>query len=130
MNNPYGAYEKTAIETLSKEDLVVKAYEELLSQLNITKLAIENNDIKTKGESISKITKAIQVMQASLDFEKGGEIAENLNKLYDFAIQQLTKANIENKVEYIQNVIDVLTPIYEGFKEARKKLNESKADNR
>ena len=130
MQNPYGAYEKQAIETLSKEDLVVKTFEELISQLNIAKIALENKDIKTKAESISKITKALQLLQASLDFEKGGEIAENLNKLYDFCLDQLTKANIENKVEYIQNVIDVLTPIYEGFKEARQKLNEGKTDNK
>jgi len=87
---------------------------------------LQENDIKTKAESITKITDAILVLKASLDKESGREIAENLDKLYDFCIEELLKANTLNKEEHIQNVIEVLTPIYEGFKEARKNLNENR----
>lgn len=130
MTNPYSAYEQNFSQVESKEDLVVKVYEEILSNLNIAKLAIEQNDIKTKAEKITKVTDAILVMKASLDLENGGEIAKNLEQLYDFILEELVKANATNKTEYIQNVVEVLTPIYEGFKEARKKLNESKSDNK
>ena len=130
MTNPYSAYEQNFSQIESKEDLLVKTYEEILSNLNIAKLALEQNDVKTKAEKITKITDAILVLKASLDLENGGEIAENLEKLYDFILEELLKANTSNKKEHIQNVIDVLTPIYEGFKEARKKINESKSDNK
>lgn len=122
MTNPYNLYEKNAIETLSKEDVLIKTYEEILSLLNITKMALEKGDIKTKAQNISKITNAITVLQASLDFEKGNEIAKNLNSLYDFILDELLKANIQNNIKHIDNIIDVLTPIYEGFVEAKKKL--------
>jgi len=130
MTNPYSAYEQNFSQIESKEDLLVKTYEEILSNLNIAKLALEQNDVKTKAEKITKITDAILVLKASLDLENGGEIAENLEKLYDFILEELLKANTSNKKEHIQNVIEVLTPIYEGFKEARKKINESKSDNK
>ncbi|RUM49220.1 MAG: flagellar export chaperone FliS [Hydrogenothermus sp.] len=126
MTNPYSAYENNYTQIESKEDLLIKTYEEILSLLNIAKFALRENDIKTKAESITKVTDAILVLKASLDKEGGREIAENLEKLYDFCIEELLKANALNKEEQIQNVIEVLTPIYEGFKEARKKLNETK----
>lgn len=126
MTNPYSAYENNYTQIESKEDLLVKTYEEILSLLNIAKFALRETDIKTKAESITKVTDAILVLKASLDKESGREIAENLDKLYDFCIEELLKANTLNKGEHIQNIIEVLTPIYEGFKEARKKLNETK----
>ena len=130
MTNPYSTYENNYIQIESKEDLLVKTYEEILSNLNIAKIALKENDIKEKAERITKVTDAILVLRASLDLEKGGEIAQNLERLYDFCIEELLKANTLNKEEHLQNVIDVLTPIYEGFKEAREKLNESKSDNK
>jgi len=125
MTNPYSAYENNYTQIDSKEDLIVKTYEEILSQLNIARLSLKENNIKTKAESITKVTDALLVLKASLDKENGGEIAENLDKLYDFCLEELLKANTLNKEEYINNVIEVLIPIYEGFKEAKAKLNEN-----
>jgi len=125
MTNPYSAYENNYTQIETKEDLLLKTYEEILSLLNIAKMALKDKDVKTKSESITKVTDALLVLKAALDKEKGGEIAENLDKLYDFCLEELLKANTLNKEEHINNVIEVLTPIYEGFKEAKAKLNES-----
>ncbi len=122
MNNPYEAYTKYEAETLSKEDVLLKTYEEILSLLNIVKLAIEEKDLKLKGENISKVSNAISLLQASLDFDKGGEIAKNLYSLYDFCQRELFEANLKNDISKIDNVINILTPIYEGFKEAKEKI--------
>ncbi|EDP73767.1 flagellar export chaperone FliS [Hydrogenivirga sp. 128-5-R1-1] len=122
MNNPYEAYNKYETETLSKEDVLLKTYEEMLSLLNIVKIAMEENNIQLKGEKISKVSNAISLLQASLDFEKGGEIAKNLYNLYDFCQKELLEANLKNDISKIDNVINVITPIYEGFKEAKEKM--------
>jgi len=121
-NNPYQNYIETEEKILSKEEIVVKALEEILSRLNIAKMALEENNIKLKAENISKVTNAISLMKASLDFEKGGEIAKNLNDIYSFVLEELIKANIKNDAKIIENIIEILTPIYEGFKEAKEKI--------
>ncbi|NPA12490.1 MAG: flagellar export chaperone FliS, partial [Aquificae bacterium] len=120
--NPYTAYQKNAEIIESKEELLLKTYEEILSLLNIAIYSIEEGDIKTKAESITKASDGIAVLQASLDKEKGGEIAENLDKLYSFCLEELLRANVSNDKEKIKNVIEVLTPVYEGFKEAFTKV--------
>ena len=122
MTNPYSSYVKQMDNVSSKEELVVKVFEEILSNLNIAMYAMEEGDIKTKAETITKVTDAIALLQASLDMEKGGEIAQNLHKLYDFCIEELLKANINNDKEHIKNTIEVIQPIYEGFRGALEKL--------
>ncbi|WP_457639915.1 flagellar export chaperone FliS [Persephonella sp.] len=122
MTNPYSAYVKNMENVESKEELVVKVFEEIISLLNIAVYAVEEGDIKTKAENLTKVTDAIAILQASLDMENGGEIAQNLSKLYDFCIEELLKANITNDKEKIRNVIEVLTPVYEGFKGAFENL--------
>ncbi|WP_457626270.1 flagellar export chaperone FliS [Persephonella sp.] len=125
MTNPYAAYQQNSNHIESKEDLLLTTLEEILSKLNIAKMAIEEENITLKAENITKVTDAVLVLQASLDLDNGGEIAKNLNDIYSFVLEELVKANLRNDKEIIQNVIDILTPIYEGFKEAKEKLNES-----
>jgi len=122
MTNPYSVYTKNMENVTTKEDLLLKVYEKILSHLNIAKFAIEEEDIKTKAESIAKVTDAIAVLKTSLDMENGKEIAENLDKIYDFCLEELLRANLENNKERINNVIEIITPIYDGFKEAVKNL--------
>jgi len=124
MTNPYAAYVKTSESIETKEELLVKVFEEILSLLNISIYAIEEGDIKTKAENLTKVTDAVAVLQASLDMEKGGEIAKNLYNIYEFCLVELLKANATNDKEKIKQIIEVLTPIYEGFKEAIKKIRE------
>ncbi|HHG74337.1 MAG TPA: flagellar export chaperone FliS [Persephonella sp.] len=124
MTNPYAAYVKSSESIETKEELLIKVFEEILSLLNISIYAIEEGDIKTKAESLTKVTDAVAVLQASLDMEKGGEIAKNLYSIYEFCLEELLKANAANDKEKIKQIIEVLTPIYEGFKEAVKKIRE------
>ena len=52
-----------------------------------------------------------------LDVEKGGELAANLKLLYDYSVAQLTKANIHNDVGIVEEVIKLLQPIAQSWKE-------------
>ena len=56
----------------------------------------------------------------SLLFETTSNYAENLNKLYDFCMLELVKANARNETERIDNVIDIISTILDGFKNALK----------
>ena len=56
-------------------------------------------------------------MLATLDFNKGGEIANNLKLIYEWALRAINEARIKKSPEKIQEVIDVLTPLYEAWQE-------------
>ena len=114
-------YLQTEAETLTPGQLLLKAYKDVLDLVEEAKSAIEKNDIITKAKAISKASRIINVLKAALDFEQGGEIAKNLDYLYAVVLDQLALANANNNVENLENVKEILTPLYEAWKEAVKK---------
>ena len=51
----------------------------------------------------------------AIDMEKGGEISENLNALYDYMQFQLVQANIERDHKKVDEVIDLIKTIKDGW---------------
>ncbi len=120
--NPYlKAYTSLDSEPSSKEELLVEVYERLLEKLRLAILAIKEGNVKQKAEILSKVTDVIVILKTSLDMEKGGEIAKSLDAVYAFCLDRLLRANAHNDSKSLEEVIEVLTPVYEGFKEVVQK---------
>jgi flagellar secretion chaperone FliS len=83
--------------------------------------------LTAKGKSIQKAFDAISELRKSLNMEKGGEVAEGLNKLYAFLGHQLTLANLNNDTEILDSVITVLTDLRSTWAQAFDKMEEEEA---
>jgi len=64
-----------------------------------------------KGKVIGEACAIIGHLNGSLDHEAGGEIAGNLSALYDFVIQRLTEANLNNDAEALRESLAVMSEI-------------------
>ena len=67
-----------------------------LSRILTAKGYMERKIIAEKGEQISQAMSIIEGLRNSLDFEQGGEIAQNLDSLYEYISNILFKANRDN----------------------------------
>ena len=76
---------------------------------------IERGEIEAKGEKIGKALGIIEALVLGLDKERGGEVAENLERLYDYASRTLLKANLESSVELLKEVGSLLREIKVGW---------------
>jgi flagellar protein FliS len=74
-----------------------------------------NNKIQDKGENIGLAISIIDVLQASLDMQAGGEISQNLQSLYDYMTRRLTEANVANDVAMLDEVTKLLLPIKQAW---------------
>ena len=98
-----------------------KVIEEILRELkkNMETLAysIDNEPIVSsiKSKSFSKSLTAIYILQSSLDFEKGGEIAENLYNLYEFCKSGIMKGFTQKNSKMIYDAIPPIDEILEGW---------------
>lgn len=81
------------------------------------KVSMEQGNIAVKGERLGKALDIIICLRSSLSMEDGGDIATNLDALYEFMIQQTYKANQENKSELIDDVIDMLREIKSAWEQ-------------
>jgi flagellar protein FliS len=76
---------------------------------------LERGEVAAKGEKIGKALSIIEALMLGLDKERGGEIAQNLERLYDYASRTLLKANLENSPELLKEVTSLLREIKLGW---------------
>ncbi len=117
MVNPYEVYLKNDVETASPVKQIVLLYEKAIVCLKQAVLDIQNGDLKSKIENINKATDILNALNASLDMEKGKEIAENLRDLYDFAYQQILIAHAKNDTDLLNDIIDILETLKSAWEE-------------
>ncbi|PCS21981.1 Flagellar biosynthesis protein FliS [Candidatus Enterovibrio escicola] len=75
------------------------------------KAAMLQGDIAVKGERLGKALDIIISLRSCLSMSDGGEIATNLDALYDFIIRKISEANRDNVDVPIDDVIDILRAI-------------------
>ncbi len=101
----------SAVPYADRVQLIQMLFDGLLAALADAEGHIQRNDIAAKGEAISRASKIIVGLQGSLDFDKGGEIARNLNDLYDYCTRRLLKASLRNDISILHEVRDLLSEI-------------------
>jgi flagellar protein FliS len=109
-------YKENAVGTQSKGRLIVMLYDGAVKFLNLALKDLEENNYAEKGRHIAKAQDIINELNAVLDMETGGEIATNLRSLYCFMLRRLSEANIKKDPRLIQDVIDLLDELNQGWK--------------
>jgi flagellar protein FliS len=93
------------------------AYDGAIRFSQEAKKKLESKDLEGKGFYIGKAHSTISELRASLNLEKGGEVAHSLNKLYSFMSRQLTLANFKNDPRPLDLVIKLLTELRDAWRE-------------
>ena len=115
-NTSLSQYRQSQIASNTPEKTVLMLYDGAIRFLkNAIRAIDENNDIVEKANLIEKTVKIIEYLQSCLDSEKGGEIADNLNKLYDYMSIKLTEANLKNDTAKMEEALNLLQTIREGW---------------
>ena len=107
----------SAVEEASPHRLIQMLFEGLLDRLNLAKGHIARKELEEKTRYLDMSLSIIGGLQASLDMDKGGEVAKNLDALYDYMTMQLFKANAENKAEYVEEVANLVREIKSAWDE-------------
>jgi flagellar protein FliS len=103
---------ETGIASASPHKLIVMLYDGALVALLSAKTNIAAGNIAAKGSAISKAISIIDNgLRASLDKNAGGEIAANLDALYDYMSRRLLHANLKNDVTIIDEVHGLLADL-------------------
>lgn len=95
-----------------------------LDKIATAKGCMMRKDIDGKGSNISAAISIVDGLQASLDREKGGEIAQNLYELYHYIMQRLLQANIEDSTDILDEVGKLLGTVKSGWDGIEKEANE------
>jgi flagellar protein FliS len=78
---------------------------------------IERGAILEKGKSITRACRIVLGLQQVLDFQKGGELAQNLNDLYGYFTRRLIYANARNDIGALNEVLGLTSEIRKAWLE-------------
>ncbi len=121
-------YLKTGVETASQPKLIIMLYQGAVKFLNLAEKMIKEENYEKSNNHLIRVQTIVNELRVSLDREKGGEVAENLDSLYDYMHNRLIKANIEKDLEIIDEVRKILQELLESWKEAGKLNGKKKSD--
>ncbi len=114
----YNQYHNTQIVTASPERILIMLYEGAVRFSKLALEKLEKGDIAGKGVYIGKSMAIVGELRSTLDHEIGGQIARQLEQLYIYLIDELTKANIANSADALENVIKILSFLRDTWVEA------------
>ena len=102
---------ESEIAAASPHRLIQMLMEGVFSKIGAAKHCIKQNNISGKGENISMAISIIDGLRVSLDKSRGGEMAENLDNLYDYMERRLFEANVKSDVAILDEVSGLLTEV-------------------
>ena len=111
---------ETSVSGSSPHQLVSLLFDALHQSLASAKGAIQSGDIAAKGRAIGKSVRILEEgLKAGLDTTRGGDLAANLQMLYDFCILRVTEANLKNDAAILDQVIALIQPISDSWNQIR-----------
>jgi flagellar protein FliS len=98
-------YLEKQIMTASPAERIVLLYDGAIKFLLLARKDIENGDIQSRFNHNKRAGDIITYLMATLDKEKGGEIAENLERLYMHMLHRLMDVDLKNDMAAIDDVV-------------------------
>lgn len=115
--NGIASYRKTDVVTSDPVGLVIKCYEGAIDSLKLAKQKIDEKDYEGQGKAIIKAQEIIEELLCSLDFEKGGEIANSLQSLYYYMLKGILRGSINKDIGAINEVVGMLDELLQAWRE-------------
>lgn len=106
--------------------LIQMLLEGAIEKINLAKGYMQREEIALKGSHISWAISIIEGLRMSLDQESGGDIATNLDALYDYMAHRLAEANLRNDTAMLDEVAGLLKEIKTAWDAIPEILNKDK----
>jgi flagellar protein FliS len=117
--NVYTAqYLEAEVMSRPKQWLVPLLYEHLLANLKRASVQIEACDFEGKAASLNKASAIVFELLASLDYEKGGELAKRLAALYAYFASEISAVGRSLDVARLARLIEMIAGLHESWVQA------------
>ena len=117
----HNAYLENRILNADPMELVSLLYRAAIGEVRNARLHLQNKDIRSRSNAITKACSILTELTVSLD-RKAGDYTERLRDLYGYMMQKLTEANFKQREEPLVEVLGLLTTLLEGWEGAQSQI--------
>ena len=101
----------TGVSKSNNVELIQMLFDGLIESLATARGHIQHNNISEKSKAISRASRIVLGLQGALDFDKGGDLANNLNELYNYITRRLLHVNARNDLAALDEIHGLMTEI-------------------
>jgi len=118
LQNAKSVYQEIDIQGASPLQLVVALYDAVLQDIRGATAAQKHNDIEERTAQVKHCLLTVAQLQSRLDFERGGEVAQNLDRFYSMVRGKLLEASIKASPEAFAAIADMVATVRSAWNEA------------
>lgn len=127
MNNPYQKYNKSFQQVelqdktsrASPHELINMLYQGAKMEIRSAIIKMEHNQIADRCAHISKAIKIVGGLKSSINSKAGGELSTNLTNIYDYVLQTLLEANIEDSSQKLEECYQQISEIASAWNQIK-----------
>lgn len=111
-------YQRNSILNATPEKLVKMLYDGAIKHLEKSRIGLTDGKTARNaevGQSLSRAMGIIGELRASLDHAAGGQVARDLDRLYEFSLDQLSQSNLTRTPTGVSNTLQVMRTLKEGW---------------
>lgn len=106
---------ETGVDAATPHRLIQMLLDGALDKIAMAKGAMQRGEIQQKGDFITSASSIVLGLQGSLDMDAGGELAINLDSLYDYMVRRLMESHLNNDLAGLDEVASLLREIKRGW---------------
>ena len=111
--NPYAAYKKQSVTTMTPIESVIKLYSETERELNRSVVFIKEKNYESANNALNKSVDLIAALRSVLDVNL--PIGKNLDAIYGFLEKQIIAANVKKDVEIVNSLLPMVAELKDAF---------------
>lgn len=111
--NPYAAYKKQSVTTMTPIEIVIKLYSETERELNRSVVFIKEKNYESANNALNKSVDLIAALRSVLDVNL--PIGKNLDAIYGFLEKQIIAANVKKDVEIVNSLFPMVAELKDAF---------------
>ena len=115
--NPLNAYKETQIKTAGQGKLIIMLYDAAIRHIETAISGLERGEgeLDSVNNALVKAQDVVTELMVSLDFDRGGEIAQSLFNLYMFFNRQMIEANVKKDANPLKETREMLVELREAW---------------
>ena len=111
-------------EVTNPHEIIQTLFNELIKSMSLFERSLsDDNMLESRSSSFAKSLTIIYSLQTSLDFEKGGEISNNLFRIYEYSRQQLISDLKNGEPKGVPNAITIVKEIADAWNQIADEVN-------
>ena len=114
-SNAVASYGKVANAESNPLHQTVMLYDGAIKFLRLAAADIDSREIPQKAEHVNRALDILNYLQSILDFEKGGAVAETLDKMYTLVSMKVLRASAALDAGQMRQAAELLAPVRESW---------------